>query len=130
MCHTLRKSGTFVKDAHLLEEYHDFWERLTKLKEEGDSIVYAGVVLYCGSITRLRHPEVRDYIDKLQERYNEHFDDDFDFTKVHNEKDILFTYKVSTIDERFLGLVQYLPYILQIARKIGYFALKLHLEKE
>ncbi|XP_064637526.1 uncharacterized protein LOC135493843 [Lineus longissimus] len=130
MCQSLRKSGTFVKDAQLLEEYFAFWERLTKLKEEGDGIVYTGVMFFCGSITSLRHPEIRDYIDKLQERYTAHFNDEFDFTDVHDEKDILFTYKVSTINQRFLGLMQYLPYILQIARKICYFALKLHVEKE
>lgn len=112
-----------------MEEYLGFWGALLALKEEND-VVYDKIDKFCRSIQRLRDPEIKDQVDNLKSKLSLAFSEDWDFTSVNNEKDNLFTYKISTQDQEFLGLVGYIPYLLTFATKVCYFCGKLHVEKE
>lgn len=101
-----------------------------QLKKEGDVKVYERICEYCESITRLREPEIKHKIDRLQVAVNRDFSEDFIFTDIHNEKDNLYIYKLNPPDHNLLGLVGILPYLLKRTTKLCYLVTKLHLEKE
>ena len=106
-----------------------FWERYQQLKQELDSGIMQRFISYCQSVQRLRQPEVKEHIDDLYVNLNRQYSERFNFCGVNNEKDHLYTYKVSTCDSDFHGLVGYVPFLIGYSTKICFHITKVHLEK-
>lgn len=117
------------KCAERISEFLEFVDRLVELKKEHD-VLYDKLCAYCNSVTRLREQDKKDNLDILQKTLTEAFDEDFDFDRVHNERDNLFTYKVAQHDHKFHGLLSYVPYLLKVATNMCYWACQIYLEKE
>ena len=126
----LVNAGRRLAHQQLLNEFRHFWDRFTELNTTTDLTIYPMICKYCDSISALRNPEVKQHIDCLHQRLATEFSLQFDFTELHNERDHRFTYRLGLSQQGYLGLVQYIPYLLQCARKLCYVALKLHVEKE
>lgn len=112
-----------------MDEFYLFWMELVDLKEETDDL-YDSVCKYCEQITRLRHPSVKNEIDRLKGLLDEAFSEEFDFSDVKNERDNLFVYKVAPTDHQFHGIMGYIPFLLTGSLKLMSWILKVHLEKE
>ncbi|XP_052281989.1 uncharacterized protein LOC127879263 isoform X2 [Dreissena polymorpha] len=112
-----------------LDDFFMFWMAMTDLKEETDSL-YEALCKYCDSITRLRHPFIKEEVDLYKQKLDEAYSEEYDFSDVKNERDNLFTYKVASFDHRFHGLLNYIPYLMTMSvRMLALFG-KIHLEKE
>ncbi|XP_013380352.1 uncharacterized protein LOC106173473 [Lingula anatina] len=129
MCRLLLSKKRWRLTSHeKLEEFYEFWTRLSELKAMGDKNVYERTCEFCESITRLREPQIKDKIDRLYAKLNKEYSNDFIFKEIHNERDNLFTYRM--MQPAFLGLISYIPYLLKNATKVCYLVTKLHIEKE
>ncbi|XP_046359725.2 uncharacterized protein LOC124137466 [Haliotis rufescens] len=120
---------TFCRNFDKMTQFHGFWNRFCELKKEGD-VLNASMCAFCDSITRLREPQLRLDIDKMQSRLDQASKQDFNFTELHNERDNLFVYRIAGHDDKLQPLVGYLPYLLKIATGICYWSTKLYIEKE
>ncbi|XP_074651650.1 uncharacterized protein LOC141906301 [Tubulanus polymorphus] len=130
LCQTLIDKGRYVSNVERMNEFEKLWEKMVEIKEAGDEVVYEQLCKYCTNITALRDPNLKEQIDDLQYHLQKACSEDFNFKDIHNERDNLFTYKLDIGEKDYLGLVQFIPYLLQITRKICYLGIKLHVEKE
>lgn len=117
------------KGPSIMEEFIIFWDEFCDMKVEGD-ILYTKLNTFCSSITNLRNPKIKREIDRLQCNLNVIFSENFNFTNRNNEKDNLFTYRLSVYDESYHGLVNFLPFIVDFAARICFWIGKLYVEKE
>ncbi|XP_046551322.1 uncharacterized protein LOC124261044 [Haliotis rubra] len=120
---------TFGRNLDKMTQFHDFWTTFCELKKEGDAL-NASMCAFCDSITRLREPHLRLDIDNMQARLDQASNQDYNFTKLHNERDNLFVYRIAGHDDKLQPLVGYLPYLLKIATGICYWSTRLYIEKE
>ena len=111
------------------DQFNAFWRQFGELMGELERDVMAPLAAFCGSVGRLRQPEVKQQIDYLYGNLREAFSEHFDFSQCHNEKDHLFTYSLMTSDTDFLGLVGFIPYLIGFATKVCYLTTNIHLEK-
>ncbi|KAL8622156.1 hypothetical protein ACOMHN_052958 [Nucella lapillus] len=124
-----RRGLPVEKCALRMKEFVDLVDRMVELKNDHD-VLYTKLCNYCASVTRLREQDKKDNLDVLQTTLTQAFDEDFDFDRVHNERDNLFTYKVAQHDHQFHGLLAYVPYLLKVATNMCYWACQIYLEKE
>ena len=122
--------GQHIRNLDKLERFLTFWTTFGELKDELDAKVLTDVNMYCGSITRLRVPAVKERIDEISLHINGCHSEKFDFKDINNNKDNLYTYKLTVQDRPFMGLVAYIPYLLKCSSKICYLVGKLYLEAE
>ena len=125
----LGRAGFRFGGQGLMEQYLSFWTRLLKLKETLHAEYLTELDTFCSKLTRLRHPHIKEEIDSLHQEFCQQCTEMFDFKNVHNERENLFTYKLTLSDQRFLGLVGFIPYILTFPTRICYLVAKLYIEK-
>lgn len=111
-----------------MDEFISFWDEMFVLKLENDAL-FDTVEHFCFSIKRLREPELKDEIDRLHYRLNLFCAEDFKFTELNNERDNLFTYRVSQQDTAYHGLLSFIPFLLSYTTRICYWTSKLYVEK-
>lgn len=110
-----------------MDEFIAFWEEFYFLKLENDTI-YEKVCDFCNSVGVLRDQSVKDEIDRLHFRVNLFCSEDFNFQHLHNERDNLFTYRVSPQDHLFQGLINFVPFLLGYTSRLCYWVGKLFIE--
>ncbi|CAH1777071.1 unnamed protein product [Owenia fusiformis] len=120
----------FHVDFTTLDQFLKFWDQFCLLKRDLDNIVYTRTRRFVASITRLRQPEMYEEIERLHAFLNMEFSEDHNFRETHNERENLFTYKLSMCDQRFLGLVGYMPHLADYCTKLCFYVGKLYVEKE
>ena len=130
MGRTLESKGRRIMNLDKMETYLDFWVRFCDLRDELDMDILLRLGNFCRSITSLRREEVKTQIDWLQAEMNMKSPETYNFVEIHNAKDNLYTYKITVPDQRFLGLVGYLPHLLGYATRICYMISKVHVERE
>lgn len=126
----LFKLGHFIRSIDNLYIFQHFWDRFCYLKDEVDTYIVAYVEAFCSSITRLRDQRVKEELSAIDNELKANYSEYFNFKDIHNAKDNLYTYKLMVADQMFLGLVGYIPYLVQKATRICYLVGRLHLEKE
>lgn len=112
-----------------LEVFLVFWKKFTNLMEDLESEVIKPLDEFCDSVSSLRQPEVKTQIDHLCQSLRHACSEEFDFTACHNEKDNLYTYSLMTSEQEFLGLVGYIPHLIDYATKICYMTKHIHMEQ-
>lgn len=112
------RSGRHVIGAERIQPFLDFLSRYHSLLDDFDRTVLPGVkalVPRAGSAERIKK-EIEDLRSTLGVRLSE----DFDFSELHNERDNLYTYRLSVADGVFHGLVAFLPGLLKLSAKLCY----------
>ncbi|KAH9499559.1 hypothetical protein Btru_078120 [Bulinus truncatus] len=123
-----RSALSFEKCLGIMNELMQFWHRFMSLNQQGRSL-HKKLSDFCQGVSELRDQRLKSQVDVLQERLNREVSEDFDFSKVHNERDNLFTYKMSLPNQCFHGLFSLIPYLLKMATSICYLSCKIYLEK-
>ena len=111
-----------------LDKYLGFWTSMTKLKDEIEKQVLPEIKAFESSVTSLREPEVMEEINKLWTKLDKNFSENFNFKNSHNERDNLYTYRLMVSDQRFIGLVNYIPFLLNFATKLCFMVTKIFVE--
>ncbi|KAK7097660.1 uncharacterized protein [Littorina saxatilis] len=124
-----RRGMPVERCADRMKEFLDFVDRLVELKKDQD-VLYDKLCAYCNSVSRIREPHQKENVDFLQKTLTQAFDENFDFDRLHNERDNLFTYRVAQHDHKFHGLLSYVPYLLKVSTNMCYWACQIYLEKE
>ena len=131
---TVEMSQQFGSKSHRvdcsdLQIFLDFWTRLNQLKCELDNGVYLEIVQYCGSITRLRHPELLEQIQGLHVNLCKMCLEEYDFNQLQSSEHDTFTFSVMLGDKHNHCLIAYIPTLLQLCSKICFLVSKIFLEK-
>ena len=130
MARTLETKGRKVKNLDKMQLFLDYWVRFCDLRDELELDILLRLGNFCRSVTSLRREEVKTQIDWLEAEMNMKSPESYNFTKFHNTKENLYTYKIMVPDQRFLGLVGYLPHLIGYATRICYMIGKVHVERE
>ncbi len=77
------------------------------------------------SVSSLRQPGAKVQLDQHRTILTGEFSEAYNFLDAHNEKDNLYTYRLNVSDQRFLGLVGYIPYLLHHTTKVCFFVGKI-----
>ena len=125
----LTRMGFVFRGKEHIEQFLGFWDELLRIKEYLDTDLLIEVTAFCTTIDTLRKPDLKKEIDDLHAELCERCIESFDFGQVRNEKDNLFIYKLSMADRRFIGLVGFIPYILDFATKVCFLIGKLFIER-
>ena len=71
-------------------------------------------------VAEWRQPKNQEKMRRLRENLEESHKETFIFTDSHNERDNLFVYKLAVADQRLLGLLGFIPYLLTHSVKLCY----------
>ena len=129
MASRLQHCGNAPGGLHRLQQFEQYWVRFCKLKRDLDSNLLPDVDNFLAGITTLRQEEVKQEMDGMRRRLNLEFSEGFDFRSSHNERSNLYTYRLMVCDQSLLGLVGYLPYLLNMAARICFLVNRVFIEK-
>ena len=113
-----------------LEIFLQYWKMFCDLKIELEAELLPEITAFVNSVTRMREPEKKRELDDTLLELQANFSEEFDFRNVHDEKSNLFAYRLRVCDQNFLGLVGYIPFLINYCTKICFLVTKLYLEKE
>lgn len=107
-----------ISGADRVRPFLAFFARFDALLGDLDRLVLPAV-----KATPLGHgagaaEAVAKEIEGLRSSIADRLTEDFDFTELHNERDDLFTYRLSVADAQFHGLVAFLPGLIQLSVKL------------
>ena len=127
MAHVLSRSGKCFRQSDKLECFLEYWDRFCQLQKElvFDVLVHLDKVMTI--VTSWLKPEVKEQLNDVRALLCEEYSEDFKFADAHNEKDNLYTYRLNVCDQRFLGLVSYIPYLMQYNTRICHLIRKLRI---
>ncbi|PAA88119.1 hypothetical protein BOX15_Mlig019887g1 [Macrostomum lignano] len=113
--------GAAAAELQRVDEFLNHWRDYLALKEIFELEFVRPLARLLEATEAFRYPAMRADLLKLMERLDAESDERFDFSGLHNTTENLFTYRVPLRDERFLGLMQILPRLLQTGSQVCYF---------
>ena len=118
-----RRHRSAIKTVRLdlLEHFLSMWERYRGLYQDMEQRVLDPLDQLELSVTSWRQPESREKIRALRQKLEVEHSESFIFTETHNETDNLFTYRLSVAEQRLLGLVGFIPYLINYSVKLCFF---------
>ncbi|ELT97617.1 hypothetical protein CAPTEDRAFT_224281 [Capitella teleta] len=108
--------------------FENFWIKFMELKNELENEFLPELDVLIAKVDTFRANGAQAKIEKLRRELFENCGIDYDFSRVHDERNHLFTYRLMVSDQGFLGLVGYLPFLLNFAIKICFLVNKLFIE--
>lgn len=124
--HSLNRT---VGGHDLLGQVEKFWNQFLEAKDQLENILLKDIDVFNESVQCLRENNAHEKMDQLRLKLSSQCSESYDFSQIHDERNHLFTYRLMVCDQGFLGLIGYLPYLLNYAIKICFLVNQIYIEK-